>query len=263
MVGLWLLGLFAFGAPSPEITPPAPCGEPLEVVGEMLHAIGEAQTLSFAIRSWERFGDRTVYTRHEVRMQAEPSKVYMKMYEPDEGIEVLYVEGERNGKALVYPAGFPYVNVRLDPRGRLMRRDQHHTLFESGFRYMADIVRASLAFGGDRAAEYVRVECGMVVDGRVVDRLVIDNPDFAWVEHRVSPGESTSGTCSTRWRSTPTSGPQRSRSTAGAADSEHPQTSTIHPNRSGTRPYRMSSSTSLMRSERVHRDGSKAISRSW
>jgi hypothetical protein len=151
-----------------------------KLVNSMLHSIEQANTLSYKIKAWERIEGEMFHTENDVLIQNKPFKVYMKQWVPDKGIEVLYVEGERDGMALINPAGFPYVNVKLDPLGWRMRENHHHTIFESGFRYMANIIQQAIEFAGDRANEFVTVEEGILYEGINCDRLTINNSTFSW-----------------------------------------------------------------------------------
>ncbi len=161
----------------------------LSVVDGMLEAINRTHQLTYKMKAWERFGDEMIYSEADVRMQAKPFKIYMKTYAPDPNIEILYVDGERNGLALVKPNGFPYVSVKLDPYSSRMREGQHHTLKESGFNYFGDIIRRSLEQHRSEMDRYVQLEDGASWDGRACYKLTINNPIYAWVNYTVKPGE--------------------------------------------------------------------------
>jgi hypothetical protein len=151
-----------------------------ELLKEVIYAIENSDQLRFKMKSWERFGSEMHYTENDVVMQSDPLKVHMRMWEPDAGTEVLYVDGERDGLALIKPPGFPYANVKLNPHGSRMRKDQHHTIFESGFHYMGALFRFSLRDAGDQAGEYIRAEGLTEWEGIKCQKLVLDYPKYHW-----------------------------------------------------------------------------------
>ena len=162
----------------------------MAVVTGMLDAIKNTRQLSYKIKAWERFGKDMYYTESDVRMQTAPFKVYMKTWAPDAGIEILYEEGKRDGKALIKPNGFPYVNVQLDPYSSRMREGQHHTLLEAGFLYFGDIISRSLEQHMGDLDQYVTLEEAASWQGKPCFMLTIDHPGYHWVAYTVKSGEN-------------------------------------------------------------------------
>src|SRR5690606_29835351 len=94
-----------------------------------LRHIREVKGLKYHLKVIERGKKGMNLYESAVRFHRHPRKIYLYI----KGIEVLWVEGQHNGKALVKPNSFPFFNLTLDPMGDLMRQDQHHTLHEMGF----------------------------------------------------------------------------------------------------------------------------------
>jgi hypothetical protein len=90
----------------------------------------------------------------------------------------------------VKPNAFPYFNLNLDPMGSLMRQDQHHTIFEMGYDYFAGIIQYTMDRLGDRFEDYISCAGEEKINNRRCFKLVINNPDFAYVDYRVGAGES-------------------------------------------------------------------------
>jgi len=113
------------------------------IVNKMLKAIETHKGCQFTMRSEERIlsmknglrgGD--IFTKINIA----PQKTYMKMVtDPNKGTEILYVDGERNNKALVNPGKF-LPTIKLNPYSSLLTKDQHHTLLSSGFVFVGKIV---------------------------------------------------------------------------------------------------------------------------
>ena len=120
------------------------------IVNKMLKAIETHKACSFTMRSEERItsmknglrgGD--IYTKLNIN----PQKTYMKMVtDPNMGTEILYVDGERNNKALVNPGKF-LPTIKLNPYSSLLTKDQHHTLLSAGFVFVAKIVKQGVKIG--------------------------------------------------------------------------------------------------------------------
>ena len=64
------------------------------------------------------------------KVNTNPKKIYFKSLA--KGIEVLWITGTNNGNALVHSHSIPLINFDLDPLGAIMRKDQHHTIFDLG-----------------------------------------------------------------------------------------------------------------------------------
>jgi hypothetical protein len=126
------------------------------------------------------------HTESKVKMQINPRKLYLNI----RGVEVLWVQGTNNGQALVNPNAFPYMNLNLDTYGSLMRKDQHHTIHEMGYQYLADILKDGMRRSGDNLDKYFKILGEEKHDGRDCYKLSISFPDFAWVSYTVKKGEN-------------------------------------------------------------------------
>ncbi|MGZ6416718.1 MAG: DUF1571 domain-containing protein, partial [Bacteroidia bacterium] len=108
-----------------------------ELIDKIFTAVDNVKTMRYYLHCNERIKGRMQYFESKVKLQISPRKLYLSL----KGPEVLWIQGANNGDALVNPAAFPYMNLNLDPYGSLMRKDQHHTIHEMGFQYLADILR--------------------------------------------------------------------------------------------------------------------------
>ena len=156
---------------------------------DMQKAIDQSQALTFTIKAWERFEGKMHFTENDVRMQVNPFRIHLKMRSPDKGVEVLFSEGQRNGMALVHPAGFPYVNVKLDPYGSRMRKGQHHTIFESGFGYLGSIIRENRTSYANEQ-NWAEVSEGHMITGRSCTMVTLHNRGYGWIDYSPAAGET-------------------------------------------------------------------------
>ena len=102
---------------------------PRAVIDEMLTSIDRIKTLKYKIKQFERIKGEMIFAEQDITLSTSPFKVYVYVNLPDEGAELLWVKGKNDGDAIVNPNGFPYFNLNLDPYGKIMRKNQHHTIF--------------------------------------------------------------------------------------------------------------------------------------
>ncbi len=157
-----------------------------EIVLKSLKSIEEVKSLKYHLKIKERGKKGFNDYESSVKFQKKPRKIYLYI----KGIEVLWVEGKNNGKALVKPNSFPFFNLNLDPLGDLMRQDQHHTLNEMGYDYFGTIIGYSVKKIGDRFDEIFKLEGEAKVNGRMCYKITINNKDFGYTDYKIGENES-------------------------------------------------------------------------
>lgn len=157
-----------------------------DLIDKIFAAVENVKTLRYSLQCNERIKGKMQHTESKVKLQVSPRKLYLYI----KGIEVLWVQGQNNGNALVNPNSFPYINLNLDPYGSLMRADQHHTIHEMGYQYLYDILKDGYKKAGDNLNKYFTVMPDEKHNGRDCYKLAIAFPDFAWVSYTVKKGEN-------------------------------------------------------------------------
>ena len=157
-----------------------------ELIAKIFDAVDNIKTMRFSMQCNERIKGRMTHYESKVKLQVSPRKLYLSL----KGPEVLWIQGQNNGDALVNPGAFPYMNLNLDPYGSLMRKDQHHTIHEMGFQYLADILKDGMKRAGDKLDKYFVIVGDEKLDGRSCYKLAISFPDFAWGPYTVKNGEN-------------------------------------------------------------------------
>ena len=157
-----------------------------DLIDKIFASIDNVKTVRYSLQCNERIKGRMQHTESHVKLQISPRKIYLYI----KGIEVLWIQGWNKGDALVNPGSFPYIDLSLDPYGSLMRKDQHHTIHEMGFHYLADILRDGMKKAGDKVDKYFSVFGEEVYEGRPCYKLSITYPDFAWGPYTVKKGEN-------------------------------------------------------------------------
>lgn len=104
----------------------------------------------------------------EAKFRNTPFAVYLKWIEPDAGKEMLFAEGQNDGKVLYHTTGFTRVltgALRMDPEGPSARKDSRLSIRELGIGAMIDRMIARWEF--ERKFQETRCEVQHVkVNGR-------------------------------------------------------------------------------------------------
>ena len=72
----------------------------------------------------------------------------------------------------------------------MMRKEQHHTINEMGFQYLADILKDGYKKSGDKLDKVFSVFGEEMYDGKPCYKLAISFPDYAWGPYKVMKGEN-------------------------------------------------------------------------
>lgn len=161
-----------------------------QIMEKMFTAIQALQTARYTLNISERIKGVNHNAVSVVKLNANPRKLYIK--NPGKGTEILWVQGENKGNAWVYPNGFPYATLSLSPTGDIMRKNQHHTLQDLGFLYIAKIVKNSI-FKTTEPFEKVFTYIGDIIWEDIDCYKVFANfSDFKYVNYKVEKGETIS-----------------------------------------------------------------------
>ncbi|OWY23517.1 DUF1571 domain-containing protein [Sphingobacteriales bacterium UPWRP_1] len=188
LAALFLCAVTAF-------TPP-PSGYDPDVKGlldNMYAGIDRAKTMQYTFFQKERMIKGWNNAETFTKLNVAPLKVYLKTKTPDGGhIEVLYADGERGGKALIKPNGFPYVNVKLHPTSKQMMGTQHHTILSIGFKKVKKIIQDAYkrAAAQNGVNQVFKLTGSTTYDGKDCYILQITDPTFAFTNYTVKTGQS-------------------------------------------------------------------------
>jgi len=186
------LGLLA--ARLGPVAPPAPVTTE-QLTARLSAAIESLRTLRCTVRAQERIGGKYHQARSLMKLTYRPLRIYIKN---QKNVEVLWVTGQNGGDAWVYPASFPYVTLSLDPNGKLMRGNQHHTALQAGFGTIADLLRTTTLRQDNAYPRSFRYVGDTTLQGRLSHVLRSDFPAFRYVSYRAGRNE-TIGTVADRF----------------------------------------------------------------
>lgn len=146
-----------------------------QILNNMFNAIKQVKTLRFNLSASERIDTKYSQATSMVKINTAPLKIYYK--DLKKGIEVLWTQGQETD-ALVNPNGFPFINLRLDPYGKLMHRDQHQSINRLGFSYLGNIIYHNLIRYPDTYQKYVHYRCDTTWEGYPCYEVEVNFPDF-------------------------------------------------------------------------------------
>lgn len=111
-----------------------------EIISRMQQTINTIKTLKYTLKNTERVNGKLLSGSQKITFNASPRKCYVYMLSPREGAELIFAEGKNGNQTTYNPNGFPYFKIDLDPLGFLMRRNNHHTIYEIGFTPLSTII---------------------------------------------------------------------------------------------------------------------------
>jgi hypothetical protein len=154
----------------------------------MFDSVSAIHTQSCNIKSIERIEKGVSIAQSFIKLNYSPRKIYF--HSADKGVELLWVEGENKGNALVHSKSFPLVNFDLDPYGSLLRKNQHHTIFDLGSAYIGVMI-ANTILGAPKDFNKHFSYAGTVTwDKRECYRIIIDYPEYNYIDYIVQEGET-------------------------------------------------------------------------
>jgi hypothetical protein len=158
-------------------------------MNDMFDAISNVRTADYELHTIERIKGRYDEIYSEIKVNTKPRKIYL--INRKKKLEVLYNEGENSGKAYVNPGKFPYITLSLDPHGNLMRDNQHHSIDDLGFQYMADLLRNACQID-NRAYFNKSVKYDGIIqwEGTNCYKLFFNFPDFKYINYTPTVDEN-------------------------------------------------------------------------
>ncbi|MBW3541472.1 MAG: DUF1571 domain-containing protein [Planctomycetes bacterium] len=131
---------------------------------------GYTATFCRCERSGEELGDTQVI---QLKLRHSPFSVYMKWLGAEAGREVLYVDGEHDGRMIVRAGGLKgrlLPVLRLDPNGSLATRESRHRITEAG---LLSLVRKMLVNRRRDLEQLEGLRCELQEDQSFADRPCI------------------------------------------------------------------------------------------
>lgn len=160
-----------------------------DVIRKVIESTKKIKTLSFTYYGKERYKGEYYVHKAWFKKQVSPLCIYYKQISPDEGVEVL-VNADYRKKVLVNPNAFPWSNLTLDPQGSLMRAQQHHSIFESGFEYFSGILGHLLVKYKDSLDKKIAAPAEIILNNKKCYKIELNNPYFKFIKHTLQGYET-------------------------------------------------------------------------
>ncbi|MEO6902493.1 MAG: DUF1571 domain-containing protein [Bacteroidia bacterium] len=152
-----------------------------EIIERMLDSIERIETQQYTLKSTERVDGRLLFAESRVKIHESPKKIYFNNYL--RGIEILWVQGQNNGNAIVKTRTLPLMNLDLDPLGGIMRKNQHHTLFDLGFTYIGKTIANVVLKAPKEFDKYFTYAGTLTWDNIECYQMIVNYPDYKYVEY--------------------------------------------------------------------------------
>lgn len=179
-----LIGLFfGFTSLAPNSVTPS------KLLGQMYDSIKNIRTLRQKVFAIERIEKSYSNSISEIKVQTHPEKIYFKGLSKD--LEILYNSEKPEDKALVKLHTFPFLMLNLDPRGNLMRKNQHYTIHELGYGFIGKSVALTISKDRDGIKNFT-YRGKAAKNGYVCHLLEYENANYTYVDYTVREKETAS-----------------------------------------------------------------------
>jgi outer membrane lipoprotein-sorting protein len=159
-----------------------------EIIEQMLDSIKNIKTQRYTVKSTERIGGHLLFAQSNIKINTYPKSIYL--FNPEKGIEVLWVSGKNSGNAIVRSGSVPLMNFNLDPYGSLMRKDQHHTIFDLGFQYIGLTIASTIVKAPKEFDKHFLYAGSIKYDNHDCHQIVINYPEYKYIDYVTGKGET-------------------------------------------------------------------------
>lgn len=164
---------------------------PKDVLLKTIEACEKFKGASFNIYKSERLRDGSLYNSELiVKIQSKPLQVYIYCIKPNPGTEVLYLDSRKDGKVLVHPNRFPFVNLYLDPNSPHLREHQHHSIKDMGFVFVGHLLRDKFEKDREYFLKHMVVKEHVEWEKKSYYQITATDVDFHFISHTVQKGEN-------------------------------------------------------------------------
>ncbi|MDG2343019.1 MAG: DUF1571 domain-containing protein [Flavobacteriales bacterium] len=160
------------------------------MIGKMHKAIQSHTDLRFTLFRAERINDKYVKGSFDGKLKTKPFKIYFKNNFPNEGVEILYKDGENSDRAWVNPNSFPFFTMSFSPENKLIRAGGHHTFKMVGFSTFDGLMSRYETIYKEKFYSYVKYLGVVTWEGMTCYKLVFKHPDYKIIKYQTKIGET-------------------------------------------------------------------------
>ncbi len=159
-----------------------------KIVIDMMDSVKKIETIKFNMKAIERNESGYSVANSKIKIQTLPKKLYL--INTEKKLEVLYNEGQLNNKCLVKPHVFPYFTLTLEPRGNLMRKNQHFTIHEIGFEFTVKTIAIALSKEKEQIGKHLTLVGKAEKNKMNCYLLIYENNTFSYNDYKVLQKET-------------------------------------------------------------------------
>lgn len=159
-----------------------------EIILHTLDSIKNIRTQSLHVKATERIGKRYLIAESRIKINISPKKIYF--HSPAKGIELLWVEGANKGNAIVHSQSIPLINFDLDPFGSIVRKDQHHTIFDLGSSNIGKTIANTILNSPKDFDKHFSYAGTLSWDNKECYQIIINYPEYKFIEYVTKKGET-------------------------------------------------------------------------
>ncbi len=159
-----------------------------EILNNMLDSIRVIKTTRYNLKATERVDGHLLFSESTIKINEQPQKIYF--CGRDKNIEVLWVQNTNGGNAIVHSKTFPFINMDLDPYGSVMRRNQHHTIFDLGFHYIGKTIEKTIEKSPKDFDKHFSFAGTLIWNKIDCYQILISYPEYKYIEHLTQKGET-------------------------------------------------------------------------
>jgi outer membrane lipoprotein-sorting protein len=161
------------------------------ILTRMLQACENLKSASFILATKERVKNGSIENGEMlIKLQRNPLNLYMHLYRPNGGTEILYRHGHLNGHIYISLGSFPYLNVKMDPDHNTVRKNSHHSVRDIGFDYLMRMIRHYQTVFEDKVYDYLEIGDTVQFERHRCITLEFNYPNFGYIPYTVQPGEN-------------------------------------------------------------------------
>lgn len=147
-------------------------------------------SISLTMLMKEKVNNVYIHKKADFKIAYNPYNFYLKQLYPNEGLEILYLEGQNDNKAIVNRNSLTLSVLQLDPIGNPIRKNHHHSIFKAGISFMLDIFE-NLYNKYDPNDSSIWKYNGLVkYAGIVCHKITFESPEFTYIPYEVKKGET-------------------------------------------------------------------------
>lgn len=165
-----------------------------KIISEMLDSIKHVKTVRFKVKALERVEKGYTLVNSEAKIHIKPRQLYL--VNKEKKLEILFLSGKNENKAIVKPHVFPYITLMLNPTGNLMRKNQHYTIHELGFDFLGYTIASALGKEKENMLKSLSYLGKHEKNGYNCHMVVYESSAFSYFTYEVGSKESVASLAS-------------------------------------------------------------------